>query len=185
MNSSNTINCQHLINGAWVKCDTDTSLPHLNPSTGELLAKVPAGDKKIVDDAVSSAKKAFEKWADTPVVKRAQIMFRYKELLESNFESIARLLSLEHGKIVNEAKGSLRRGIEVVDFACSLPSVFKGETLRNVGGGVDYETHRFPLGVCVGITPFNFPAMIPLWMFPIAITCGNSYILKPSPQTLL
>lgn len=177
--------CKMFVGGEWQETVTGKSEPIINPSCGESISQAPMCGKKDIDMAVEAAKKAYPSWASTPVVKRAQIMFQYKQLLEENFDAIARILSLEHGKNLNEARGSLRRGIEVVDLACGLAAVFKGETLRNVGGGVDYESHRFPLGVCAGITPFNFPAMIPLWMFPIAITCGNTFVLKPSPQTPL
>ena len=176
--------CSHIINGK--KDDSAESyFIHHNPSTGDDLVQVPMASSALVDDAVSAAQAVFEGWANTPIVKRSQIMYKYKDLLESNFDDLAKLLSLEHGKIVVEAKGSLRRGLEVVELACSMPAVYKGDTLRNVGGGVDYETHRFPIGVCAGITPFNFPAMIPLWMFPVSIMAGNTFILKPSPQTPL
>ena len=179
------LECKHFINGQWINAQTTEQQAITNPSTGETISWSPLSGNKDVDDAVSSAAKAFAEWRDTPVTKRAQIMYRYKQLLEKNIDELSRLVTLEHGKNVIEARGSVGRGIEVVDLACSLPAVFKGETLHNVGGGVDYETHRFPLGVCAGITPFNFPAMIPLWMFPIAITCGNTFVLKPSPQTPL
>lgn len=179
-----TKSCSHFVNGKWDN-SADSYFEHLNPSTGGSLVSVPMASKQLVNDSVKIAQNAFENWAGTPVVKRAQIFYQYKNLLESQFEDLAKLLSVEHGKIVAEAKGSLRRGIEVVELACSMPAIYKGETLRNVGGGVDYETHRFPLGVCAGITPFNFPAMIPLWMFPVAIMAGNTFVLKPSPQTPL
>jgi len=173
------------VGGEWQESVTGRSVPVINPSCGESISQAPMCNRKDIDLAVNAAKKAFHSWAATSVAKRTQIMFQYKQLLEEHFADIARLLSIEHGKNLNEAKGSLRRGVEVVDLACGLAGIFKGETLRNVGGGVDYESHRFPLGVCAGITPFNFPAMIPLWMFPIAITCGNTFVLKPSPQTPL
>ena len=184
MNNITSNICAHFINGESIH-DSNFCIPHHNPSSGELLANVPNATLDVVNSAVHSAKKAYVKWANTPIVKRSQVFYRYKMLVESHFNEIAKLMSLEHGKVINEAKGSLKRGLEVVELACSMPAIYKGETLRNVGGGVDYETHRFPLGVCVGITPFNFPAMIPLWMFPVAIMAGNSFILKPSPQAPL
>jgi malonate-semialdehyde dehydrogenase (acetylating) / methylmalonate-semialdehyde dehydrogenase len=182
--NKNTNSVSHFVNGKWDHT-ANNYFDHHNPSTGGPLAKVPMASTQLVNKSVETAQKAFEQWANTPVVKRAQIFYKYKDLLESQFDDLAKLLSLEHGKIVGESKGSLRRGIEVVELACSMPALYKGDTLRNVGGGVDYETHRFPLGVCAGITPFNFPAMIPLWMFPVAIMAGNTFVLKPSPQTPL
>ncbi|HEO71774.1 MAG TPA: CoA-acylating methylmalonate-semialdehyde dehydrogenase, partial [Candidatus Hydrogenedentes bacterium] len=124
-------------------------------------------------------------WAETPVVKRTQVMYRFKHLLEAHADEIGWLIVREHGKTHGEALGELRRGIEMVELSCSLPMVYKGETLQNVGGGVDYETHRYPLGVCAAITPFNFPAMIPMWSTPLAIACGNTFVLKPSHQVPL
>ncbi|RQW02913.1 CoA-acylating methylmalonate-semialdehyde dehydrogenase [candidate division KSB1 bacterium] len=176
--------CTHIVNGEAIDT-SETFFEHLNPNTATVLTRVPLASPELVNQAVQAAKAAFAEWANTPIVKRSQIFYRYKRLFEDQFAALAQLLSTEHGKNVNEAKGSLRRGLEVIELACSLPAVYKGETLRNVGGGVDYETHRFPLGVCVGITPFNFPAMIPLWMFPISVMAGNTFILKPSPQTPL
>ena len=176
--------CTHIINGERI-VKSDMYLEHLNPSTAELLTRVPVAAPQLVDRAVQAAQAAFTDWAETPIVKRSQIFYRYKALIESHFDELAGLLTTEHGKNTIEAKGSLQRGLEVVELACSMPAIYKGETLRNVGGGVDYETYRFPLGVCAGITPFNFPAMIPLWMFPVSIMAGNTFILKPSPQTPL
>jgi malonate-semialdehyde dehydrogenase (acetylating)/methylmalonate-semialdehyde dehydrogenase len=176
--------CTHIINGKAIET-SETYFDHLNPNTATLLTRVPLASPELVNQAVHAALAAFDDWANTPIVKRSQIFYRYKTLFEEHFEDLAKLLSIEHGKNVNEAMGSLRRGLEVIELACSLPAIYKGETLRNVGGGVDYETHRFPLGVCAGITPFNFPAMIPLWMYPVSIMAGNTFILKPSPQTPL
>jgi len=177
--------CKQFIGGKWLGSSSEETAPVINPSTGEVLTHVAWSNSTDVNHAVKAAAEAFPSWAETPIIKRSQVMFRYKQLLEEHFEELGRLVTIEHGKTLDEAKGSVRRGIEVVDFACGLPALFKGETLHNIGGGVDYETYRYPLGVCAGITPFNFPAMIPLWMFPIAITCGNTFILKPSPQTPL
>jgi malonate-semialdehyde dehydrogenase (acetylating) / methylmalonate-semialdehyde dehydrogenase len=176
--------CAHFINGEWDN-SSESIFQHYNPSTGELLVDVPMASQETVKRAIASARDAFAGWSQTPIVKRSQILYKFKQLLEAEFDNLAKLLSLEHGKIVIESKGSLRRGLEVVELACSMPALYKGDTLRNVGGGVDYETHRFPLGVCAGITPFNFPAMIPMWMFPVAIMAGNTFVLKPSPQTPL
>jgi len=177
--------CKQFIGGEWLESSSGETAPVINPSTGDVITKVAWSNEADVRRAVKAAATAFPAWAETPVIKRSQILFRYKQLLEEHFDELGRLVTLEHGKTLDEAKGSVRRGIEVVDFACGLPALFKGETLHNIGGGVDYETYRYPLGVCAGITPFNFPAMIPLWMFPVALACGNTFILKPSPQTPL
>ena len=120
-----------------------------------------------------------------PVVERARVMFRYREKLEANADELARLLTREHGKTLAESKASLQRGIEMVEFACGIPSLLMGQTLPNIAANVDCETVRHPVGVCVGITPFNFPAMVPLWMFPVALVCGNTFVLKPSEKVPL
>ena len=181
----NGILCKQYIRGQWIDAETGETLPVTNPSIGEIIAHVPMSGHDDISRAVSAASLAFPKWADTPVATRAQFMFLYKRLLEDNFTELAKLITREHGKTLEEAKGSVSRGIEVVNLACSIPMLIKGETLHNMGGGVDYESYRYPIGVCAGITPFNFPAMIPLWMFPIALTCGNTFVLKPSPQVPL
>jgi malonate-semialdehyde dehydrogenase (acetylating)/methylmalonate-semialdehyde dehydrogenase len=134
---------------------------------------------------VRVAREAFPAWADTPVVERARVMFRFAHLLEERFDELARLVTREHGKTAEEAKGDVRRGIEMVELACHAPTILMGQTLDNVARGIDGRVERHPLGVCVGVTPFNFPAMVPLWMFPIAIVCGNTFILKPSPKVPL
>ncbi|RJP28556.1 MAG: CoA-acylating methylmalonate-semialdehyde dehydrogenase [Candidatus Omnitrophota bacterium] len=177
--------CKQLINGKWQESTSGNILPVTNPSTGETIAQVPLCDQSEVDKAVQAALAAFPAWAKTPPQARTQILFRYKHLLDAHFDELYRLVTREHGKTLAEAKGSVRRGIEVVDLACGIPMLIKGETLSETGGSVDYMSERFPLGVCAGITPFNFPAMIPLWMFPIALACGNTFILKPSEQTPL
>lgn len=175
---------QLCIHGVWINA-SGKSIPVINPSSAETITEINLANASDVNQAVSSAKKAYAEWSETPVTQRAQYMFKYKQLLEEHFDDTARILTREHGKTIAEAKGELRRGVEVVDLACGMPMLMKGETLANTGGSVDYESHRFPLGVCVGITPFNFPAMIPLWMYPLAVMCGNSFILKPSEQTPL
>lgn len=156
-----------------------------NPATGEVIARVPLCDAATVDRVVQSAKRAFPNWANTPAPNRASILFRYKAKLESAFEELARLVSRENGKTLEEARGDVRRGIEVVDFACGISHLSKGETLPQLAEHIDGVTMREPLGVCVGITPFNFPAMVPLWMFPLAIACGNTFVLKPSEKVPL
>lgn len=175
---------QLCIHGDWINA-SGRSIPVINPSSADTITEIHLANTNDVNQAVSSAKKTYTEWSETPVTQRAQYMFQYKQLLEEHFDDTARIITLEHGKTFAEAKGELRRGVEVVDLACGLPMLMKGETLANTGGSVDYESHRFPVGVCVGITPFNFPAMIPLWMYPLAVMCGNTFILKPSEQTPL
>ncbi|HEY8486154.1 MAG TPA: aldehyde dehydrogenase family protein, partial [Limnochordales bacterium] len=156
-----------------------------NPATGQIIEEVPLSGPADVDEAVQEAQRAFEGWARTPVMERVRLMFRFKQKLEEHFEELARLVTLHHGKTVEEARGEVRRGIEVVDFACGAPTLLQGRTLREVSRGVDQDYYRFPLGVVAGITPFNFPVMIPLWMFPLAVVAGNTFVLKPSERTPL
>ena len=153
-----------------------------NPATGEVQAKVNLASKSDVNVAIQVASKAFPEWADTPPITRARILFKFKELIEKNSDELTKLIVAEHGKVYDDAKGSLTRGLEVVEFACGIPHLLKGEFTENVGRGVDSWSMRQPLGVCAGITPFNFPAMVPMWMFPVAIACGNTFILKPSEK---
>ena len=153
-----------------------------NPATGEVISKVQLGDKQTVDAAIDISSKALDSWSKTTPAKRASIMFNYKKLLEDNASIIAELVSKEHGKTIEDAKGSLQRGLEVVEYACGIPNLLKGEFSSQVGTGIDTFSMKQPLGICVGITPFNFPVMIPLWMFPLATACGNAFILKPSER---
>jgi malonate-semialdehyde dehydrogenase (acetylating)/methylmalonate-semialdehyde dehydrogenase len=153
-----------------------------DPATGQVVRQVPLANGADIDAAVAAAKAAFPAWRDTPPLRRARVIARFRELLEANREELARLASEEHGKTVPDAVGSVSRGIEVVEFACGIPHLLKGEFSENAGTGVDCHSVRQPLGVCVGITPFNFPAMVPLWMFPVAIACGNTFVLKPSEK---
>lgn len=185
MSGSEVEVCKELAGGAWVESSASETYPVTNSCTGEVIARTPLSGAAEVDRAVQAALAAFPGWAETPVVKRTQVMFRYKHLLEEHADEIGWIAAREHGKTHAEVLGELRRGIEAVELSCSLPMVYKGETLRNVGGGVDYETHRYPLGVCAAIAPFNFPVMIPMWSTPVAITCGNTFILKPSHQVPL
>lgn len=185
MQTIQKINHKMFTGGNWFESTSGKSLPVINPSSGKTITEIALANQNDVNQAVEAAKSAFAKWSETPITQRIQFMFKYKQLLDEHFEETARIITLEHGKTIAEAKGELRRGIEVVELACGVPMLFKGETLANTGGSVDYESHRFPLGVCVGITPFNFPAMIPLWMYPLAVVCGNTFILKPSEQTPL
>jgi malonate-semialdehyde dehydrogenase (acetylating)/methylmalonate-semialdehyde dehydrogenase len=153
-----------------------------NPATGDTQARVPLASASEVADVVAVAEAAFPAWAATPPLVRSRILFRFKTLLEQHAGELIRLIVSEHGKTAEDARGSLTRGIEVVEFACGIPHLLKGEFSENVSNGVDSWSLRQPLGVCVGITPFNFPAMVPLWMFPLAIACGNTFILKPSEK---
>jgi malonate-semialdehyde dehydrogenase (acetylating)/methylmalonate-semialdehyde dehydrogenase len=153
-----------------------------NPSTGEVIARVPLGTAAEVDAAVRAAQAAFAGWSNTPAPKRATVLFRYREVLEQHFDELARLVTRENGKTLDEARGDVRRGIEVVEFACGIAHLAKGESLPQVAEQIDAVTMREPLGVCAGITPFNFPAMVPMWMYPLAIACGNAFILKPSEK---
>ena len=153
-----------------------------NPATGAVVRKVPFCNATDIDAAVKAAASAFPEWRDTPPLRRARVMQKFLQLLQANQKDLARLVTEEHGKTLPDAMGSVQRGIEVVEFACGVPHLLKGEHSENVGTGVDCHTVRQPVGVCAGITPFNFPVMVPLWMFPVAIACGNTFILKPSEK---
>src|SRR5262249_14782853 len=179
------ITCQNFIGGDVIIAASSQFTPVYNPSRGEVIAQAPESDAKTVDQAVQAAKKAFPAWADTPAVERARVMFRFAHLLEAHFEELARMVTREHGKTHEEAKGDIRRGIEMVELACHAPTMLMGQTLDNVARGIDGRVERDPVGVCAGITPFNFPAMVPMWMFPLAIVCGNTFVLKPSPKVPL
>jgi malonate-semialdehyde dehydrogenase (acetylating)/methylmalonate-semialdehyde dehydrogenase len=177
--------CPFYIGGEWL---TPTGLPTSpvhNPSRGTVIAEVPLGGKTEADAAVAAAAAAFPAWSETPPVERARILFRLHHLLETNFEDLAHGVSLEHGKTLVEARGDVRRGVEMVEFAAGVPSLLMGETIENIARGIDCEALRQPLGVCVGITPFNFPFMVPLWMVPVALVCGNTFVLKPSEKVPL
>jgi malonate-semialdehyde dehydrogenase (acetylating)/methylmalonate-semialdehyde dehydrogenase len=154
-----------------------------NPATGEAAAQLSMAGSAEVAAAVAAAKAAFPAWRDTPPLRRARVLFRFRDLVDQHRAELARLITAEHGKTLSDADGSIQRGLEVVEFACGIPHLLQGESARDVGTGVDTLSVREPLGVCVGITPFNFPAMVPLWMMPLAIACGNAFILKPSDKT--
>src|SRR6476469_6754886 len=156
--------------------------PVFNPATGSAIADVALADRAQVGRAVAAAKAAWPTWSETPAPKRARVLFKLKDLIETNQAALAASITREHGKVLADARGEIQRGIEVVEFACGVPQSLRGEHSDNVGGGIDNWSLRQPLGVCVGITPFNFPAMVPLWMFPIAIACGNAFVLKPSER---
>ena len=172
---------KHYINGEDIEGGSRQGDVY-NPAIGEVISKVTLGDLKVVNNAIESSNKVLEKWRYTTPAKRASIMFNYKKLLEDNSARIAEMVSKEHGKTIEDAKGSLQRGIEVVEYACGIPNLLKGEYSNQVGSGIDTFSMKQELGICAGITPFNFPVMIPLWMFPLATACGNAFILKPSER---
>jgi malonate-semialdehyde dehydrogenase (acetylating)/methylmalonate-semialdehyde dehydrogenase len=153
-----------------------------NPATGAITAKVPLCNEADIDMAVAAAKAAFPGWRDTPPLRRARILMKYRELIDAHRDELAALITAEHGKTLSDAGGSVQRGLEVVEFAMGIPHLIKGEHSEEVGTGVDCHSLRQPIGVCAGITPFNFPAMVPLWMYPVAIACGNTFVLKPSEK---
>lgn len=173
------------VNGAWVSAGTSELLDVVNPATEELLARVPMSTMLDLDDAVNAAQRAFQGWREVPPAERAKYLFKFKALLETHFEEIARICSTEHGKTLAEARGDLRRGIDNVDVACGIPSLMQGESLEDVGRGIDCVTFRRPLGVYAVIAPFNFPPMVPLWFLPYCIATGNTLVLKPSEQVPL
>ncbi len=173
---------KHFVGGKVISGNSNRKAKIFNPATGEQESEVILASKSDLDGAVEIAHKAFETWSLNPPLQRARIMFKFKELIEKNFDELAKLIVSEHGKVYEDAKGSLIRGLEVVEFACGIPHLLKGEFSENVGTNVDSYSMRQPLGVAAGITPFNFPAMVPMWMFPLAIACGNSFILKPSEK---
>ncbi len=177
--------CPLFINGEWVESGRNTTEPVYNPSEGIQISATPMCGADEVDRAVRAAGAAFQDWAETPAVDRARFMFRFKELLEKHFEDLSRIVTREHGKTLDEARGSVRRGIEVVEFACGAPSLLMGEALENIAPDIDCDTIRQPLGVCAAITPFNFPVMVPLWTLPVALVCGNTFVLKPSEKVPL
>jgi malonate-semialdehyde dehydrogenase (acetylating) / methylmalonate-semialdehyde dehydrogenase len=177
-----TVTLHHFVNGEKVAGKGGRFGDVFNPATGELAARVPFASKMEVADAVAKAEAAQVGWAATPPLQRARVMFRFKELVERNMDQLAAMVTAEHGKTILDAKGSITRGLEVVEFACGIPHLLKGEFTEAVGRGIDSYSTRQPLGVCAGITPFNFPAMVPMWMFPLALACGNSFILKPSEK---
>ena len=175
----------NFVGGRWVESRASEFHPVHNPATGEVIARTPLSTGADLDAAVQAARKAFPAWRDTPVAVRARSMFRLKNLLEEHFEEIARIVTTEHGKTLDESRGSLRRGIESVEVACGAPSLMAGYGLENIAPGIDCHTIRQPLGVCAAISPFNFPAMVPLWFLPFAVATGNTFVLKPSEQVPL
>ena len=172
----------HFVDGKVFEGSSKRSVNIFNPATGDSSYKVNLASKADVDLTIEKAKKAFLNWSNKPPVIRARVLFKFKELIEKNSDELTKLIVQEHGKVYDDAKGSLNRGLEVVEFACAIPQLLKGEFTENVGTDVDSWSIRQPLGVCAGITPFNFPAMVPMWMFPMAIACGNTFVLKPSEK---
>jgi len=176
---------KNFIGGEWVSAQTTQYLDVPNPATEELLARVPLSTAADVDAAARAARRAFVDWSEVPVPERATYMFRFREAVLDNREELIRLVTTENGKIYADSAGEVRRGIEVIDFACGMPTLMMGTNLDQISRGIDSELVRFPVGVCAGITPFNFPFMVPLWMIPIAIAAGNTFIHKPSERTPL
>ena len=172
-------------NGKWTDLRSKRAGDVYNPSTGKVIGRVSFATAEQTGEVVEAAAAALPAWSNTPVVERARLMFRFRALLEQNFEELAALVTREHGKTLAEARAEVNRGIEVVEFACGIPSLIMGEVLPNIATDVDADAIRHPVGVCVGITPYNFPFMVPLWMFPIALTCGNTFVLKPSEKVPL
>ncbi len=173
---------KHFINGKLDSGNSKKTGKVFNPATGEQSAEVILASKVDLNRSVVVAKNAFLEWSAKPPLQRARVLFKFKELIEKNSDELTKIIVSEHGKVYDDAKGSLTRGLEVVEFACGIPHLLKGEFTENVGTDVDSWSMRQPLGVCAGITPFNFPAMVPMWMFPVAIACGNTFILKPSEK---
>ena len=173
---------RHCMGGELVEGTSGRFAEVDNPATGEPVARVPLATAAEVDAAVAAASEAFPEWAATSPLRRARAMFRFKALLDDNIDALAEIITTEHGKVHSDAVGSIARGLEVVEFACGIPHLLKGAFSDNVATGVDMYSMRQPLGVCAGVTPFNFPAMVPMWMFPIAVACGNTFVLKPSER---
>jgi malonate-semialdehyde dehydrogenase (acetylating)/methylmalonate-semialdehyde dehydrogenase len=171
----------HFINGQRV-AGHGRAQDVFNPATGQAIRQVALADRATVEEAIAAAEAAFPAWRDTPPMKRARIMFRFKELLEANADRVVAAITEEHGKVLHDAMGEFQRGVEVVEYACGAPEFLKGEHSKNVGPAIDSWSEFQPLGVVAGITPFNFPAMVPMWMYPMAIVCGNTFVLKPSER---
>ena len=175
----------NFVGGRWIPATATSFVDVHNPARGTVIARAPLSTSRDVDLAVTAATNAFAGWSETPPVVRARAMFRFKALLEEHFEELARLVTTEHGKTLDESRGSVRRGIECVEVACGGPSMLMGYGLENVAPGIDCTVMRQPIGVCAAIAPFNFPAMVPLWFLPFAVVCGNTFVLKPSEQVPL
>ncbi|HUI08665.1 MAG TPA: CoA-acylating methylmalonate-semialdehyde dehydrogenase [Verrucomicrobiae bacterium] len=174
-----------LIAGKWSGPAVATYTDVHNPSTGETIARTPMCGPGEVDAAVQAARRAFPSWANTPAPRRAEVLFKYRALLTEHLEELTRLVTRENGKTLDEARGDVKRGLEVVEFSCGIPHMLRGEVVPQIAEQIDAVTTREPIGVCAGIAPFNFPAMVPMWMFPLAIACGNTFVLKPSEKVPL
>jgi malonate-semialdehyde dehydrogenase (acetylating)/methylmalonate-semialdehyde dehydrogenase len=180
--ATQTRTIRHRIGGEETAGSSARTAPVYDPATGEVQAEVVLAEPADVEAAVAAARVAFEEWSQASLSRRAKVMFAFRELLNANVEKLARIVSSEHGKVLADAKGEVLRGLEVVEFACGIPQLLKGEFSDQVSTGVDAYSFRQPLGVCAGITPFNFPAMVPMWMHPVAVACGNAFVLKPSER---
>lgn len=183
--STELLPCPMFINGEWIEPGGLPTAEVYNPSTGDVIAEVPLGGKEVVDQAVQAAKEAFVEWGETPAIDRARLFFRFRTLLENHFDELIELITLEHGKTLSESRGEVFRAIESVEYACGIPTLMMSDTIENLAPGIDCEVIKQPLGVCAGITPFNFPAMVPMWMYPLALACGNTFVLKPSEKVPL
>jgi len=172
----------HYIGGRAVAGTSNRQSEVFNPALGEVAAQAPLASTAEVDAAVAAARAAFPGWSETPALRRARVLFRFKQLLDQHTDELAELITREHGKVLSDARGEVTRGIEVVEFACGAPHLLKGQYTEQIGGGIDNWSVRQPLGVVAGITPFNFPMMVPCWMFPVALACGNTFVLKPSER---
>jgi len=182
LSSTSVRNIPHWINGNAVSGTSGRTSKVYDPATGQIQATVPLANQAELNAAVDAAQAAFPDWSAQPPLRRARVLFRFRELLDQRTDELAAILTSEHGKVLSDAKGEVTRGLEVVEFATGIPQLLKGEYTEQVGPGIDSWSLRQPLGVVAGITPFNFPAMVPLWMFPIALACGNTFILKPSER---
>ncbi|WP_286885481.1 aldehyde dehydrogenase family protein, partial [Aneurinibacillus sp. UBA3580] len=176
---------RNFIGGRWVEARAARYEEVPNPATGEVIGRVPVSTREDVDRAVEAAKEAYQTWSKMPVPRRARILFKYQQLLVDQWEELARLITIENGKSYDEAYGEVQRGIECVEFAAGAPTLMMGNQLPDIASGIESGMYRYPLGVVGGITPFNFPMMVPCWMFPLAIACGNTFVLKPSERTPL
>lgn len=180
-----TQTCKLFIGGELRESQSTEWLDVTNPATGEVITHLPLATESEVNDAVANAQEAFKTWSETPVVERARVLFRFKQKLEEHRQELTELVIIDNGKTLSEAAGSVQRGIEVVEFATGVPTLMKGELVEDIARGIDSEMFRQPLGVVAGFTPFNFPVMVPLWMIPIALACGNTFVLKPSERAPL
>jgi malonate-semialdehyde dehydrogenase (acetylating)/methylmalonate-semialdehyde dehydrogenase len=180
-----TKNVQSFIGGKFRDSRAEKVDPIPNPATGQTIASLPHSTREEINEAVAAAKKAFPAWSETPVPERAQVMFRFKALFDKHIDELSAIVTQENGKTLDEAKGEVKRAIEVIDFACGAPTLMMGQNLDQIAKGIDEELIRFPVGVVAGITPFNFPNMVPMWMIPVAIVTGNTFVLKPSQLTPL